>query len=103
MVKPKETPAKATAKIEAPKTTKPRVRKKVVKPESVEESAPPVASEEIPAPVAEVLRGESTKPLFMSAAGCELSEAAKNVQAMHGAHRLPVLLKRVDALCRART
>ncbi|WP_394795675.1 endonuclease V [Armatimonas sp.] len=55
------------------------------------------------APVAEVLRGESTKPLFVSAAGCELSEAAKNVQAMHGAHRLPVLLKRVDALCRART
>ena len=53
MVKPKETPAKATAKIEAPKTTKPRVRKKVVKPESVEESAAPVASEEIPAPVVE--------------------------------------------------
>jgi deoxyribonuclease V len=55
------------------------------------------------APVAEVLRGESVKPLFVSAAGRELSEAAKDVQAMHGAHRLPTLLKRVDTLCRAKT
>ena len=29
--------------------------------------------------------------------------APVNVQAMHGAHRLLTLLKRVDALCRART
>jgi deoxyribonuclease V len=53
------------------------------------------------APVAEVLRGESTKPLFVSAAGLALTEAQKNVQAMHGVHRLPTLLKRVDTLCRA--
>ncbi|WP_309707179.1 endonuclease V [Armatimonas sp.] len=55
------------------------------------------------APVLEVLRGESASPLFVSAVGYEIADAAKNVQAMHGAHRLPTLLKRVDALCRART
>ncbi|MCX6368225.1 MAG: hypothetical protein NTX57_16200 [Armatimonadetes bacterium] len=32
-----------------------------------------------------------------------LGAAPVNVQAMHGAHRLPTLLKRVDALCRAKT
>jgi deoxyribonuclease V len=55
------------------------------------------------APVAEVLRGESASPLFVSAARLALPETVQNVQAMHGAHRLPNLLKRVDALCRART
>ncbi len=51
-VKSKETPAETAAKTAAPKTTKPRVRKKVVKPEAGEESAPPVAVVETPAPAA---------------------------------------------------
>ena len=55
------------------------------------------------APVSEVLRGESASPLFVSVAGLDLAETTQNVQAMHGAHRLPTLLKRVDALCRAKT
>lgn len=54
------------------------------------------------APVAEVLRGESATPLFVSAAGLALPDAVKNVQVMHGAFRLPTLLKRVDSLCRGR-
>lgn len=54
------------------------------------------------APVAEVLRGAaSTRPLFVSAAGMLLDDAAKAVETMHGAYRLPTLLKRVDSLCRA--
>ena len=44
-VKPKETPAKATA-------AKPRARKKTVKTEAAEESAPVAVSKEIPAPAA---------------------------------------------------
>jgi deoxyribonuclease V len=54
------------------------------------------------APVAEVVRGESSNPLFVSAAGMALGEAAEVVRAMHGAFRLPTLLKRVDSLCRGR-
>jgi deoxyribonuclease V len=51
-------------------------------------------------PVEEVLRGQSSLPLFVSAVGCDLDEAAEEVRTMHGAHRLPTLLKRVDQLCR---
>jgi deoxyribonuclease V len=48
-----------------------------------------------------VSRGEtSRKPLFVTAAGIDVAIAAANVQAMHGAYRLPTLLKRVDQLCR---
>jgi deoxyribonuclease V len=48
----------------------------------------------------EVLRGQSQKPLYVTSAGIERSAAAEGVAAMHGAHRVPTLLARVDRLCR---
>lgn len=50
---------------------------------------------------APLLRGSSATPLFVSAAGIELDEAAAHIGAMHGPHRIPSLLRRVDQLCRA--
>lgn len=51
-----------------------------------------------------VVRGESsTKPLFVTAAGMEVEDAAARVRGMHGPHRMPTLLRRVDALCRGAT
>jgi deoxyribonuclease V len=47
-----------------------------------------------------VLRGDSRRPLYVTAAGLDVEEAARCVQRMHGAHRVPTLLKRVDLLCR---
>lgn len=52
------------------------------------------------APIREVYRGTSKRPLYVGAAGCDLDSAALNVSAMHGDHRLPTLLRRVDRLCR---
>lgn len=43
-----------------------------------------------------LLRGQSTKPLYISALGCSLDEAARLVGSMHGAYRLPTLLKLAD-------
>ena len=56
-------------------------------------------------PVAEVMHGETatTRPLYVSAVGIPLADAAKHVQSMHGAFRLPTLIKRVDTLCRTAT
>jgi deoxyribonuclease V len=48
----------------------------------------------------EVRRGDSRRPLYVSAAGLDVEEAARCVQRMHGPHRVPTLLKRVDLLCR---
>jgi len=48
-----------------------------------------------------VLRGKSTRPLYVTSAGMEPAEAGKKIAAMHGPHRIPTLLKRVDQLCRA--
>jgi deoxyribonuclease V len=47
-----------------------------------------------------VLRGTSQRPLFVTAAGIEMSAAARLIQDMHGAHRLPTLISRVDRLAR---
>lgn len=52
------------------------------------------------APVEEIRRGSSDTPLYISAAGMDLSEAALLIVGMHGPHRIPTLLKRVDQLCR---
>ena len=49
-----------------------------------------------------VLRGGSERPLWVTAAGMDPREACARVREMHGAHRIPTLLKRVDALCRGR-
>ena len=48
----------------------------------------------------EILRGQSTKPLYVSAIGIELTQAKKNVQTMYGKYRIPELLKQVDRLSR---
>jgi deoxyribonuclease V len=52
-------------------------------------------------PATPVLRGASTKPLLVTAAGMPEAEAAARVHEMHGAFRIPTLLRRVDQLCRA--
>jgi deoxyribonuclease V len=49
----------------------------------------------------EVFRG-SKSPLFVTAVGTDLQEAANRIQGMHGPHRIPTLLKRVDQLARAK-
>jgi deoxyribonuclease V len=48
----------------------------------------------------EVRRTGSDKPLYVTAVGISVAEAAAAVAQMHGAHRIPTLLKRVDQLCR---
>ena len=52
-------------------------------------------------PVEMVLRGRSRSPLYVTAAGLDVAEAASHIRAMHGPHRIPTLLKRVDQLSRA--
>jgi deoxyribonuclease V len=49
---------------------------------------------------AEVIRGQSLRPLRVTAAGLDLGEAARSVEKMHGPFRVPTLLKQVDQLCR---
>ena len=48
----------------------------------------------------EVVRGESTKPLYVTALGIDLDEASENVSRMHGEFRMPTMLKLVDGCCR---
>jgi deoxyribonuclease V len=50
----------------------------------------------------EVLRGGSLSPLYVTAVGIDVDEAAAHIQAMAGPHRIPTLLKRVDQLARGR-
>jgi deoxyribonuclease V len=47
-----------------------------------------------------VRRGGSTRPLYVTAAGMSIVEAAELVRTMAGPHRLPTALKRVDSLAR---
>jgi len=47
-----------------------------------------------------VYRGESNKPLFVTAQGVDLEKAAQCLQHMHGDYRIPTLLKLVDRLGR---
>jgi len=47
-----------------------------------------------------ITRGRSRRPLYVSAAGMEMSEAARHVAELHGEFRIPTLLNRVDRLCR---
>jgi len=53
------------------------------------------------APGVEVLRGGSRTPLYVTAAGIDVVEAAENVRQMSGPYRLPAMLKLADQLCRA--
>lgn len=47
-----------------------------------------------------LLRGDSARPLYVSAAGMPLHLAKSHIETMHGAHRLPTLLKAADRACR---
>ena len=47
-----------------------------------------------------VRRGSSTRPLYVTAAGRPVADAAALVAGMAGPHRLPDALRRVDALAR---
>ena len=47
-----------------------------------------------------VLRGTSHNPLFVTAVGIEGAVAADAVRTMHGANRIPTMLRRVDRLAR---
>jgi deoxyribonuclease V len=51
-------------------------------------------------PVELVLRGRSRTPLYVTAAGMDVAEAASHIRAMHGNNRIPTLLRRVDRLSR---
>jgi len=53
------------------------------------------------AQVVAILRGASQVPLYVSSVGEPLEAVAAHVQSMHGAYRLPTLLKRVDSLARS--
>jgi len=47
-----------------------------------------------------VLRGQSRRPLFVSAMGTDLETTAAVVANMHGRHRLPTMIKLADSLAR---
>jgi deoxyribonuclease V len=51
----------------------------------------------------EVFRGRSTRPLYVTSAGMKPTEAAQRIASMHGAFRIPTLLRRVDLLARNHT
>ena len=51
-------------------------------------------------PAHAIIRGASRRPLFVTAAGIDAAQAAENIRRMHGPHRIPTLLQRVDRLAR---
>ena len=51
-------------------------------------------------PAIETYRGGSRLPLYVTAAGMDPKTASKKIKSMHGAYRIPTLLKRVDRLAR---
>jgi deoxyribonuclease V len=48
----------------------------------------------------EILRSDSTRPLYITCAGVEITWAKERIRSMHGPYRIPTLLKDVDRLCR---
>jgi deoxyinosine 3'endonuclease (endonuclease V) len=48
-----------------------------------------------------IQRGNSKKPLFVTAMGMDVHTAARHIETMHGKFRIPTLLKKVDSLGRA--
>jgi deoxyribonuclease V len=48
----------------------------------------------------EVFRGGSIHPLYVTSVGVNLEKASERIRTMHGAYRIPTLLKRVDVLAR---
>jgi deoxyribonuclease V len=62
---------------------------------------PPAAADEPAAHrVVPVTRGTSGRPLYVTAVGMDPDVAASQVARMHGAHRIPTLVKAVDSLVR---
>jgi deoxyribonuclease V len=53
------------------------------------------------APAIEVFRGASRSALFVTAIGIDPQQAADDIRAMHGEHRLPTMLSRADRLARS--
>jgi deoxyribonuclease V len=51
--------------------------------------------------VAEVMRGRSRKPLFVTSVGVDIEQAARGVRNMHGKNRIPTLLAKADRLSRS--
>lgn len=51
--------------------------------------------------VIEVIRGESIKPIFVSAVGFDLNLAALKIKQMHGSFRIPDILKQLDTETKA--
>lgn len=49
---------------------------------------------------AQVLRGGSARPLYVTSAGMDEAAARGFVLSMHGAHRIPTLLAAADRACR---
>lgn len=49
---------------------------------------------------AEVLRGSSQRPLFVTSVGMPLQQAADRIAKIHGDHREPTMLKLVDRIAR---
>jgi deoxyribonuclease V len=49
---------------------------------------------------AQIYRGKSKKPLYISCLKDELTLQKTNILSMYGEHRIPILLKKVDSLCR---
>ena len=47
-----------------------------------------------------VLRGHSSRPLFVTAAGTDVALAARHVESMHGPYRITTLLKIADHISR---
>jgi deoxyribonuclease V len=47
-----------------------------------------------------VFRTKSKRPLYVTAAGLDRTEAKRYIQQMHGQYRLPTMLRRVDQLSR---
>jgi len=48
----------------------------------------------------EVFRGESKSPLYLTAMGIDVDEVIPKIVEMHGAYRIPSLLKKLDQLTR---
>lgn len=49
---------------------------------------------------AAVLRGGSSKPLYVTAVGLDAALARARIRDMHGAHRIPTILAAADRACR---
>lgn len=48
-----------------------------------------------------IIRGKSKKPLYITAAGIDISQASLHIQFMHGENRIPTLIRLTDQICRS--